>query len=258
VTRFADWLVVAKSLSVMGWFAAVFVAERRWAAARPAVPEGLRRVGRNLGLWLINVAVSVLVVLPLTGWAAAHHAGLRPDLWSGWPGLALDFVLLDFLIYWWHRVNHEWPLLWRFHEVHHLDGFLDSTSALRFHFGEILLSAAARAGVILLLGFPVASILAFEAVLLGATIFHHSNLRLPPALEQPLSRLIVTPSIHWVHHHALRGDTDANYATLFSFWDRLFGSRSRTQRSPSMSIGVEGRLEQSLPQLLLRPFRRPA
>jgi sterol desaturase/sphingolipid hydroxylase (fatty acid hydroxylase superfamily) len=149
-------------------------------------------------------------------------------------------VLLDFLIYWWHRANHRWHPLWRFHLVHHLDRILDSTSALRFHFGEVLISAAARAGAILLLGFPFLSIVAFETLLLIATIFHHSNLRLPPRLEAALASLVITPSIHWVHHHRRRIDTDSNYGTVFSFWDRLFASRSRARRSPEMEIGVEG------------------
>jgi sterol desaturase/sphingolipid hydroxylase (fatty acid hydroxylase superfamily) len=164
--------------------------------------------------------------------------------------------MLDFLIYWWHRANHEWPLLWRFHEVHHLDRFLDSTTAIRFHFGEVLLSAGARAVVVLLLGFPFASIIAFESLLLCATIFHHSNLRLPAGFERSLSAVIITPGIHWVHHHAARADTDSNYGTLFSFWDRLFRTRSPTPRTPTMTIGVEGEGERALPALLLRPFRR--
>jgi len=165
-------------------------------------------------------------------------------------------VMLDFLVYWWHRANHEWPLLWRFHEVHHLDRFLDSTTAIRFHFGEVLLSAAARAVVVLLLGFPFASIVAFESLLLCATIFHHSNLRLPAGFERALSLVVITPGIHWVHHHAARADTDSNYGTLFSFWDRIFRTRSPNRRTPAMPIGVEGQGERALPALLVRPFRR--
>jgi sterol desaturase/sphingolipid hydroxylase (fatty acid hydroxylase superfamily) len=145
--------------------------------------------------------------------------------------------------------------LWRFHEVHHLDRFLDTSSAVRFHAGEVLLSASARAAFILVLGFPLASVLVFEALLLMAAIFHHSNLRLPWPLESLLSRVVITPSIHWVHHHRVRRDTDSNYGTVFSFWDRLFGTRSRSPRTPSMEIGVEQREELSLPGLLLRPFR---
>lgn len=251
-----DGYALLKSVPVLAWFALLFLAERRWPAARAARPEGVRRLGRNLALWLVNAGASALIVLPLTAWAAAHGLGLRPGWWSGWPGAILDLFLLDILIYWWHRANHEWQPLWRFHRVHHLDGFLDATTALRFHVGEVLLSALARAAVILLLGFPFASILLFEALLLFAAIFHHSNLRLPPRFETALSVAVVTPAIHWVHHHAVRADTDSNYATILSVWDRLFGSRSPTPRSPDMAIGVAGDSERPLPQLLLQPFLR--
>src|SRR6185503_17911280 len=117
--------------------------------------------------------------------------------WSGAAGLAADLLLLDLLIYWWHRANHVVPLLWRFHAVHHYDRFLDTTSAVRFHAGEVLLSAAARAVIIVLLAFPLRSVLAFEALVLLAALFPHANLRLPEPLERTLSRLVVTPSIHW-------------------------------------------------------------
>ena len=103
---------------------------------------------RNTGLFGINLLVSPLIVLPITVWAGQFTTGLRPAWLSGWGGLAFDLVLLDFWIYWWHRANHEVPLLWRFHQVHHLDELLDSTTALRFHFGEVALSALVRAGVI--------------------------------------------------------------------------------------------------------------
>lgn len=251
-------LISGKTALVAGWLGLVFVAERYVPQAQPLAGtdgHGFRRLGRNLALWAINTILSPLIVLPVTAWAAGNVLLERPAWWSGWWGLGLDLIVLDGLIYWWHRANHELPPLWRFHEVHHLDRFLDSTSALRFHFGEVLLSAAVRAGAILLLGFALSSILVFETILLAATIFHHSNLSLPPALERALAQVIVTPSIHWVHHHKLRADTDSNYSTVFSFWDRLFGTRSPTQRSLAMPIGVEGQDERPLAQLFLRPFR---
>jgi sterol desaturase/sphingolipid hydroxylase (fatty acid hydroxylase superfamily) len=256
LAEFPPWPVIAKGGIVFAWFALFFVAERLAPAVQPLVPTGLPRLGRNGAFWLLNALLSPFVVLPLTAWAVAHRLPVRPEWWAGLPGLALDMLLLDFLIYWWHRANHEWPLLWRFHEVHHLDRFLDSTTAIRFHFGEVLLSAGARAAVALLLGFPFASIVAFESLLLCATIFHHSNLRLPAGLERVASFLIITPAIHWVHHHAARADTDANYGTLFSFWDRIFRTRSPTQRTPTMTIGVEGEGERALTALLARPFCR--
>ena len=254
-------LLAWKGLAVLAWLAAFFLAERWRPAARPKpaagrVAGGWHRVARNLGLWLVVALLSPLIVLPLTFWASEQALAWRPVAWSGGAGLVLDILLLDFLIYWWHRANHEVALLWRFHEVHHLDRFLDTTSALRFHFGEVALSALARAAVILLIGFPFASVLVFEVLVLFAAIFHHSNLRLPAGLERQLARLVITPSIHWVHHHASRRDTDSNYGTIFSFWDPLFGTRSATRRDPAMVIGTEGRAEESLPALLLHPFRR--
>ncbi|WP_020590384.1 sterol desaturase family protein [Kiloniella laminariae] len=263
-----DSELLIRAVLVFGWLLLLFLAERCWPYAdrskeqtAPSVGKAFRgqifapRIGRNLGLWFCNTLLSPLVVLPLTYWATALPWGWREGGVSGSGGLLFDLVLLDFLIYWWHRLNHELPFLWRFHEVHHLDNTLDSTSALRFHFGEVLLSALMRVVFIILLDIPLFSVFLFEILLLLATIFHHSNLRLPSFLERYLSWIIVTPSIHWVHHHALRSDTDSNYSTILSLWDRIFGSRSDTARFTGMPIGVEGFSDKSLPALLLRPFR---
>jgi sterol desaturase/sphingolipid hydroxylase (fatty acid hydroxylase superfamily) len=251
-----DQLLAWKGAVVAAWFALLFVAER-W---RPAVVPHLaeppwRRLVRNAVLWGVNALLSPLVVVPVSAYAAAHALPWRPLWWGGPGGLVADLLLLDFLIYWWHRANHVVPLLWRFHAVHHYDRFLDTTSAVRFHFGEVLLSAAARAAVIVLLAIPLSSVLAFEALVLIAALFHHSNLRLPAALERALSRLVVTPSIHWVHHHRVRADTDSNYSAILSVWDPLFASRSPHRRMPDMAIGVEAREERPLPGLLVAPFR---
>jgi sterol desaturase/sphingolipid hydroxylase (fatty acid hydroxylase superfamily) len=241
-----------------------------WERLRPAAPSPLlvrfrrapvaawRRLGRNLGLFGLNLLLSPLLVLPITVWADSFTLGLRPDFLMGPWALALDLLLLDLWIYWWHRANHEIPFLWRFHAVHHYDELLDTSSAVRFHFGEVALSALARAGLIVLLDIPLASVVLFESLVLMTAIFHHSDARLPAALERPLSWLIVTPSIHWVHHHARRADTDSNYGTVFSFWDPLFRSRSRTQRSPGMPIGVEGARDRSFLRLLAAPLRSHA
>ena len=247
-----------KGAAVALWLGLLFIAERVHPAddrPRPEVANAWGRLARNFGLWLANVVLSPLAVAPLSLWAAAHALAWRPGWWGGAGGLALDLVLLDCWIYWWHRANHVVPLLWRFHAMHHLDRVLDTSSALRFHFGEVLLSAAARAATIVLLGLPIASVVVFEALVLAAAIFHHSNLALPPRFEAVLSRIVVTPSIHWVHHHRIRRDTDSNYSTVLSLWDRLFASRSPTPRRAGMAIGVEGREELGLPQLLAAPFR---
>lgn len=224
----------------------------------PAVERvgGWPRVFRNGVLWGLNIGLSLTVIVPVSYWATDSALDWRPQWYGGWAAIAVDIIILDFLIYWWHRFNHVAPVLWRFHQVHHLDEFLDVTSAVRFHFGEVLLSAGFRAVVILALGMPLASILAFEAMVLIAAAFQHSNLRLARKHEAAIAALLITPSIHWVHHRAIRADTDSNYGTIFSFWDKLFGSRSPTPRTPEMKIGVEGRSDLGLLNLLAKPFQR--
>jgi sterol desaturase/sphingolipid hydroxylase (fatty acid hydroxylase superfamily) len=219
--------------------------------------EGATRLLRNFGLAFLNVIASPLIVLPITALAASHAPGWRPEVLSGWTGLLFDLLLLDIWIYWWHRANHVLPVLWRFHEVHHLDEMLDASSALRFHFGEVILSALVRAAVIFVLAVPLSSVIVFETMVVLAALFHHSNIKLPQGMERVLSFVIVTPSIHWLHHHAKREDTDSSYATVLSVWDRLFGSRSFTVRTADMKMGVEGRRERSFLGLVIRPLDPP-
>lgn len=250
-------LVAAKALITGSVFALLFAAERiRAAAPRPA---GRSRLFKNAALWLLILAVSPLIVAPLTALGANQWLWARGDgLMTGAAFVMLiviDLLILDCWTYWLHRAYHRVPVMWRLHEVHHRDEFLDTTSAVRFHVGEVVLSALLRLIPIAVFAIPLSTVILFEILLLSSALFHHSNVRLPERFERALSRVIVTPSIHWVHHHAVREDTDANYASILSLWDPLFASRSRTKRTPEMKIGAEGLEELSFPGLLLSPFR---
>lgn len=236
-------------------FVLVFIGERLVAAAPP--PESKKRLLRNFGLWAIILIMSPLVVAPLTAFGANHLLWTRPEgLQSNIYVLCTDIILLDLWTYWLHRAYHTVRPMWRLHKVHHFDEFLDTTSAFRFHIGEVFLSALLRVLPIALLAIPFSHVIIFETVMVCAVIFHHSNLRLPSGLERWLSRIIVTPSIHWVHHHAVKADTNSNYATIFSIWDHFFASHSRTVRTPGMKIGVESIEDQSFLRLILAPFMR--
>lgn len=247
-------LLVIKTVSIGAVFIALFAAERIWRAGPP--PAGNARLWRNGGLWLLVLLAAPLIVAPITAFGANHLLWVRPELTGGarLAALAIDIALLDLWTYWLHRLYHEVPFLWRFHEVHHRDEWLDTTSAVRFHLGEVVISATLRILPITLLAVPLWTVIIFETLLLTSALFHHSNVRLPEKVESALSRVIVTPSIHWVHHHAKRVDTDSNYAGIFSMWDRLFASRSKTERALDMKIGVEGVTDASFARLLVSPF----
>ena len=247
-----DWLlnfITTKTGILISVLVLVLLLERAFPVVK--LRNQLTRLFKNFSLAGLNIILSPFIVVPVTLFAAKWQASWRPE-WV--TGIVVDLVLLDCWIYFWHRANHAIPMLWRFHQVHHLDENLDVSSALRFHFGEVVLSSLVRAFVILLLAVPLTSVVVFEVLVTVAAMFHHSNIRIPPWLEKPLSYFIVTPSIHFVHHHALRADTDSNYASGLSVWDRIFGSRSDHTRSLDMAMGVEGLRDVSLVSLILRPF----
>ncbi len=249
-----EGIVALKAIVVGGWFALLFLAER--AAPYAPAPRNAGRLMRNGGLWLLMTFSSPLVVLPVTAFAAAHPLWARPALFTGPVALLADFVVLDCWAYFVHRAYHEIAPMARLHRPHHLDERLDTTSAVRFHPGEVILSAFLRSLPVVLLAIPFSHVVIFEIALLIGSIFHHSNIRIPGAIEQPLSRVIVTPSIHFVHHHATRADTNSNYAAIFSAWDRLFGTGNKALRAPDMKIGLAGASDQPFMRLLLSPFMR--
>lgn len=236
------------------WIAALLAAERMVPATHWPEPQSPRLI-RNvmLGAVLIIASPAVLWAVAAVRGDAAPLIDL-PRLLGTTLALPLQFLILDIWVYWTHRAYHRVPLLWRLHGAHHLDEQLDVTSSFRFHLGEIIVSGLARLIPCLALGIAPATLLAFEALLTACAAFHHSNIALPPRLERMLSAIIVTPAIHWVHHHRVRADTDSNYAAILSVWDRLFGSRSATARTPDMPIGAQGEPERDLGGLLVYPL----
>ncbi len=151
---------------------------------------------------------------------------------------AVSFLIMDFSNYFWHILNHKFSWLWRFHVVHHTDRDLDVTTAIRFHFGELIGSVFFRGAFIFLSGATAMNVLIYEIIFEGATQFHHSNMRLPIEKERLLNKVIVTPRMHGIHHSIVRQETDSNYSVIFSFWDRLFNTVCLNVPQQQIVIGV--------------------
>ena len=258
-----DVLIGALGLVVL---AVLFVAESRAPLRRRVRPRG-ERLAVNVVLALIAGLVVRLAVVPV-GLAVAgaaergafgllHRLVLPPA--AAW---VVAILLLDYTMYLWHRLNHRMPLLWRFHLVHHTDLDLDVSTALRFHAGELLLSCGWRAAQVALIGPPVPLVVVFEAVFETATAFHHSNWRLPQALDRALASVVVTPRMHGIHHSTLEVETNSNWSVMLSWWDRLHRTL-RLERSgePPLVIGLPAyRAPLGPVSLLTLPFthQRPA
>jgi len=261
-------VLVANEATLRGGCFVVILALMAWwehrSSARPSSVSKFRRWTANLGLVVVNsvtlrlampvLAVGVADVADERGWGVLNWIQ-TPD----WVGFVLGFLLLDFAIYVQHVVMHKVPVLWRLHRMHHSDVDFDTTTGLRFHPLEIVLSMLFKLLVVVALGPSMLAVLVFEIVLNGAALFNHGNVRLPPAVDRWLRLVIVTPDMHRVHHSVIRRETDSNFGFNLPWWDRLLGTyRDQPERGHTgMTIGLSSFRDErylSIHWLLMQPF----
>lgn len=243
-------------------FAALLFVERRRPLRRRVEPQA-RRVGRNLVLLGTSAAcVAALNAAFLAGvvaWTERSGAGLlgAAGLSKAWR-LALGVVLLDYTLWHWHRWNHLVPFLWRFHAVHHADRDLDVSTGARFHWGEMTLSVGYRALQVVVIGADSLTLAVWQALLIPSVLFHHSNVRLPPAAERALVPFVVTPRMHEIHHSDVRDEANSNWASLFTVWDRLHRTLRLDVPHEAITIGVPAYQSPDavvLSRMLVEPLR---
>lgn len=256
--KLPDWLSGAL---VLGAFGALLLFER-CRPLRGEVEPKLRHEGRNLAVAGLGAVALQLAESPiarrLTDLVERHKFGLLKLLrLPVWLETALAVVLLDYTLYIWHVLTHKVPFLWRFHLVHHLDLDLDASTALRFHFGELIISVPWRMGQIILIGVSPLALSIWQTLLLLSILFHHSNVRLPVEAERRLNRLIVTPRMHGIHHSMVREETNSNWASGLTVWDWLHGTLRLNVPQEEITIGVPAYREPkdvTLVKILVVPF----
>jgi len=222
-------------------YALFFLLERALPLRRAKLPL-LARLWVNFALSATAFATTMLLVEPAVAAMLGYRSvGLIPLLGLEGPAEAVaSFLLLDLTFYYWHVANHRIAFLWRFHNVHHIDPDLDVSTAFRFHFVEIGLSVVFRVAQVLLIGPSLAVYAAYLLTFQLATLFHHSNIRLPALLERALNFLVVTPRMHGIHHSDVRQDDFSNWGVVFSFWDRLHRTLNLDVPQDEVTIGVPG------------------
>ncbi len=263
-----EWMVDHEVLTRAAAFAAAFVALAvfEWLKPRRAlsVPRYVRWIN-NLALTAINsatlralfpaAAVGIAVFAERQGLGLLHFYDLPPV-----AAVAVSVLLLDLAVYLQHVLFHAVPALWRLHRVHHADLDFDVTTGFRFHPVEIVLSMLIKFAVIAALGAPPLAVLIFELLLSTTSLFNHTNLALPRALDRALRLMLVTPDMHRVHHSISPNETNSNFGFNLPWWDRLFGTYRGEPAAghEEMTLGVaQFRTERDLwlDRILLQPFR---
>jgi len=257
-----------------GWITGIFVAGTFLALTwfeskrplRKSVEPKLVREARNLSIAGLGVVALTLcedpVTRPLTRWSARRRRGILPALrLPVWLEIVAAVMLLDYTLYLWHVLTHKVPWLWRFHAAHHVDLDLDASTAIRFHVGELTQSVAWRAAQIVVIGVSPLALSVWQTLLLVSILFHHSNANLATESERRLGWFVVTPRMHGIHHSMRQNETNSNWSSGLSLWDRIHRTLKLDVPQDAVTIGVPALQNPScvtLPRVLSLPFDPPA
>jgi sterol desaturase/sphingolipid hydroxylase (fatty acid hydroxylase superfamily) len=174
-----------------------------------------------------------------------------PFLSSLPPVLAYPLIVIygDFVSYWIHRAQHRSKLLWSFHSVHHTATRLTSVTVFRRHIGESIVASIIKYALIFMpLQMVVKDVWYAGMITLAIEVLvsmHHAELDWNYGF---LSRVLVSPVFHGIHHSSNPEHHHANFGMLLSVWDHLFGTAIRAEVRP----GVYGLRDGALDQMGLR------
>jgi sterol desaturase/sphingolipid hydroxylase (fatty acid hydroxylase superfamily) len=154
-----------------------------------------------------------------------------PEHWFG--SYVLTFLLLDFVYYWQHRLEHTVPILWAIHAVHHQS--IDYNWSVSFRVGVFAsLSTVCFHTFLALAGVePItyASVGTAHAMLLFG-LHARTKFTFGPG------RFFNAPIFHRVHHASNEEAIDRNFGGVFLVFDRLFGTF--TPYREGLGYGVVG------------------
>jgi sterol desaturase/sphingolipid hydroxylase (fatty acid hydroxylase superfamily) len=175
--------------------------------------------------FICNIFYATVTVYSIE-WLNSHQVGLFYYVTApAWVKLVAGVMMFDFTTYWFHRIAHKVPLLWRFHRVHHSDTAMDASTSFRSHPLEQILwfgtSSIIAAGIF---GLNLEALGLYLLIFTPIAFLQHTNLRFPAWLDKSLGLIFTTPNLHKVHHEQDQHYTDSNFADIFIIWDRLFGT----------------------------------
>jgi len=246
--RYSTWILAhGDDLQVWIFFALLpllAIAERLAPRRRSPMDRGARWP-TNFLLTLLNLIV--MSAMPISfisaaSWAERHNWGLLNHLHA--PVVALVAVTLlvrGFISFATHYAMHMVPALWRVHRVHHLDTELDVSTTVRFHPLEFVIQSIPGVLIVVAFGLTPWVLMFYELLDVGVTLWTHSNVRLPRAIDRLVRYVVVTPDLHRIHHSAWKPETNSNFGAVFPLWDLMFGTFRATARDghERMRLGLD-------------------
>ncbi len=236
---FLEWWILLVGVLMLVAFSIIYLLE--WKHPRlklPHVDHSLKLYFKGCGYVLVNLFTAWLMASYLF-FVSKYVTGVFSLITDNfWLQFLMSFLFMDLIMYWWHRINHIVYPLWKFHELHHEEKELNIYSTFHFHHKEIFISTGWKTILFPLIGIRPESLIIYEAVFFSVILFHHSNFKLGFIWDKIVGSIIVTPGLHHIHHSVNITESNSNYGSVFSFWDRLFGSIT-LYRKQQITYGVD-------------------
>jgi sterol desaturase/sphingolipid hydroxylase (fatty acid hydroxylase superfamily) len=199
----------------------------------------------------LSMSPSMMIVENTSSWGHFRQ-------WVANQPIALQvleiMLLTDLFQYWFHRLFHEIPFLWRFHAVHHSTTKMDWLASSRMHVFEIVGLRAVTIIPMFTLGFNQESLSVYILIVLVYASYIHSNVKFDIEWLKPV---IVTPRFHHWHHGIEKEAINVNYAIHFSWLDKLFGTYYMPPNKWPSGYGVGGNpVPKGYVKQFLYPFQK--
>lgn len=218
------------------------------------------RVRYRDGVIYSVIALGISILIQAAAFNLLWSLGVKPLLAADDLGPLLVVLPLAYLLllglmeYWLHRALHHYPFLWRFHAVHHQIEDLNAARSYS-HFGQdIIYILLITMPLVLLIDAPQQHIMLVTTFYLISNYYMHSD---APALSFPAPfRHIIADNVYHHHHHTRDvRHIGKNYASFFSFFDRIFGTQYMPENGDFPKTGIDGYQPiASLGDYLARPF----
>ena len=235
-----DWFL----LNLFFW-SAIFIPLERMFAQRPEQPIFRRGWRTDMAYFFVSALglqlITLMTLKPATvllAWTVSSKLRVLIATQPWWLQLVEILVIPDCVQYWIHRLFHQIPILWRFHQIHHSAEAMDWLAGSRLHIVDVVVTRGLTYMPLFALGYDTFPMAIYAAIVTVQATFIHANVSFQFG---PLNYVLATPQFHHWHHSSSEEAIDKNFSVHLPLWDMLFGTFHLPTNEWPQAYGVAGK-----------------
>ena len=243
---------IIAGVGLITFFELVLPYQKEWLPSKSEVGTDF------LFMILVQVLLPQLISISFVSWLLGFVKNSNWNISDFWPHnypiwIQILIMILsgDFLRYWLHRAAHTWPLLWRFHAVHHSVHKLYWLNLGRFHPLDRTLQLFCDTFPFILLSISKEVLALYLLIYSIKGFFQHCNVDVKLGW---FNYIISGPELHRWHHSTNIHESNNNYGNHTIIWDILFGTYFLPQGKNVSELGL---LNRNYPMSFLKQIQAP-